>query len=262
MFRRSFASKIFVSAFLVFAIIGINSSLASAADEAAMKELKNKLIIANKVLDLYGLAKPLGHISVRVPGTDTFFITRGVAPGMAVLDDILICDLEGKVVEGKYPRSYGEVAAHAGVYKKRKDINSVAHIHPLYTIALSMTETQILPASINSFTAGPEPIAIWKKVAFVDNLPAAEEIADLLGRNNAVMLKGHGAVVVGKSLEDCTNNSVALENAAQLQLFASVAGKVVALTEQEKKPLVDYLTKAAGSGAARAWDYYEFLLKK
>lgn len=226
------------------------------------KKLKEKLIIANKVLDMYNLANPLGHISARIPGTNTFLITRNVAPGMATLDDIVVCDFEGNVIQGKYPRTYGEVAAHTGVFKKREDINSVAHIHPPYVIALSMTDTPIVPASIDSFTAGPEPLSILKKVMFIDNQTIGEEVADLLGPNNAVILKGHGAVVVGTSLEECTNNAVALENAAQLQLLAGIAGKVVPLTQQEKQPLVDYLTKNAGSGAARAWAYYEFLLKK
>jgi len=230
--------------------------------QVVLEDLKKKLIIANKVLDMYNLAKPLGHISVRIPGTDTFFITRSVAPGMATIEDIVVCDLGGNVIQGNYQRTYGEVAAHTGVYATRKDINSVAHIHPPHVIALSMTETPIVPASINSFTVGHEAISIFKKIMFIDDQAIGEEVADLLGPNKAVTLKGHGAVVVGKSLEECTDNAVALENAAYLQLLAGTAGKVLPLTPQEKQPLVDYLTKNAGSGATRAWAYYDFLLKK
>lgn len=239
-----------------------NKSRSARGEDEGDRKLKDKLIIANHILDLYDLAKPLGHISARIPGTKTFFISRGIAPGMVTPDDILICDFDGKVIQGKYSKTYGEVAAHTGVYRKREDINSVAHIHPTYVIALSMTEKPILPASLNSFTAGHKPISILKKVMFIDTQAIGEEVADLLGPNNAVMLKGHGAVVVGKSLEACTNNAVALENAAKLQLLASLTGTVLPLTEQEKQPLVDYLTRNAGSGAARAWDYYEFILKK
>jgi ribulose-5-phosphate 4-epimerase/fuculose-1-phosphate aldolase len=262
MFGKSMARVFVVLSSFVAAVFVIGCTIALAEEDVKIKELKEKLIIANKILDLKDLAKPLGHISVRIPGTDTFLITRSVAPGMATLDDIVVCDLNGKVIEGKYPRSYGEIAAHTGVYKKRKDINSVAHTHSTYVIALSMTETPIVPASINSFTAGFEPIAILKKVAFIDNPAIAAEVADLLGPNNAVMLKGHGAVVVGKSLEECVDNAVALENAAQLQVLASIVAKVVPMTQEQKQPLVDYLTKAGGSGAARAWAYYVSLLKK
>lgn len=75
----------------------------SASNQRSLEESKNKLILANKILDMKGLARPLGHISVRVPGRDdAFLITRNVSPGMAVNDDIVVCDMQGKVVEGKY----------------------------------------------------------------------------------------------------------------------------------------------------------------
>ncbi len=59
-----------------------------------MDDLKEKLIIAGKILDREGLARPMGHISVRIPGTETFLITRSIAPGMATLEDIVVCNLK------------------------------------------------------------------------------------------------------------------------------------------------------------------------
>ena len=83
--------------------------------EAVLRELKEKLILAGRILDMEDLVRPLGHITVRVPGTETFLITRGVSPGMATVDDVLVCDMDGNVIEGKYSRTFGEVLAHAGV---------------------------------------------------------------------------------------------------------------------------------------------------
>lgn len=79
---------------------------------------------------------------------------------------------------------------HTGVYKKRKDIQSVAHTHSPYVIALSMTGTPLLPASFEAIEVGPEPIATFDKIVFVDKPEFGEEIADLLGPNKAVILKG------------------------------------------------------------------------
>jgi ribulose-5-phosphate 4-epimerase/fuculose-1-phosphate aldolase len=102
--------------------------------EDEINTLKENLIIACKILDMENLASPMGHISVRIPGTETFFITRSIAPGMATLDDIVVCNIEGKVIRGKYSETFGEVSGHAAVYKKRKDITSVAHTIPCMSL--------------------------------------------------------------------------------------------------------------------------------
>ena len=253
----------------VVVCVAVMWGMASAygADKATIDQLKEKVVLANKILDYENLARPLGHVSVRIPGTDTFLITGSVAPGQATIDDIVICDMNGKVLEGKYQRSYSEVVIHTGVFKKRPEYNSVIHSHSPYVIALSMTETPILPASFEAIELCSQPIALYKKVVFIDKPALGEEVADMLGPNKAVVLKGHGALVVGKSIEEATSMAVKLEIAAKLQVLASSAGKVVPFTEEEKKPLNEFLTAVDKKGGTttsygRAWAYYEKLFKK
>lgn len=267
MFKESVVRRVILLSLVAFLIIITNFASIYGADEATIKQLKNKLILANKILDLENLAKPLGHISVCIPGTDTFFITQNVAPGMATLDDILVCNMAGKVIEGKYPRTFSEVVIHTGVYKKRKDVQSVVHTHSPYVIALSMTETPVLPASHEALELCTEPIAIYKKIVFIDKPELGEEIADLFGPNKAVMLKGHGAVILGKSIEEAAIMAVKLELAAKLQLLAMSAGKLVPFTEQEREPVLEFLRMVEQKGGTttsygRAWIYYESLFKK
>jgi ribulose-5-phosphate 4-epimerase/fuculose-1-phosphate aldolase len=244
-----------------------DSKQAKRRDRAVLRELKEKLILAGRILDMEDLVRPLGHITVRVPGTETFLITRGVSPGMATVDDVLVCDMDGNVIEGKYSRTFGEVLAHAGVYRKRKDIRSVAHTHSWNVMALSMTETTIVPASFESIKVAYEPVALYKKVSFLDNLEVTEEIADLIGSNRAVILKGHGAIVAGKSIEEATVSAIDLERAAKAQFMASCAGKLVPFTEKEMEPLVKFLRNIeAQTGTTnpfeRAWAYYKSRLAK
>ena len=232
----------------------------------AITELKKKLVIASRILDREDLARPLGHITVRIPGTETFLITRGISPGMATLSDIVVCDLEGKVLQGKYSSTFGEVMAHAGVYRKRKDIQSVAHTHSWFVMALSMTETTVVPASWESMKVAYEPIALYKRIAYLDSLEVAEEVAGLIGRNRAVILKGHGAIIVGKSIEEATISAIDLERAAKVQLLAASAGKLVPFTEGEKEPLIRFLTKMESEAGTRnpfgrAWEYYKSQLR-
>jgi ribulose-5-phosphate 4-epimerase/fuculose-1-phosphate aldolase len=267
MFKKSIIGRLFLFSSLILAMIITSHSIGYGADEAMIKELKEKLILANKILDVENLAKPLGHISVRIPETETFLITRNVAPGMATLEDILVCNMDGKVIQGKYPRTFSEVVIHSGVYKKRKDIKSVTHTHSPYVIALSMTGASLLPASFEAIEVCTEPVATFKKIVFIDKPELGEEIADLLGPNKAAILKGHGAVVVGKGIEETTITALKLELAAKLQLIASSAGKVASFTEQEKQPLIEFLDMVDRRGGTttaygRGWAYYESLLKK
>jgi len=270
--ERMFSRPVFKRFFLLLAELVLSFLVVCAflteciAQQPSIQQLKDKLIMANKILDAEGLAKPLGHISVRIPNTETFLITRNVAPGMSVLDDILVCNIDGKVIEGKYSRTFSEVVIHSEIYKKRKDIQSVAHTHSLHVIALSMTETPILPASFEAIELGPGPIAIYKKIAFIDKPEQASEICDLLGPNKAVMLKGHGAVIVGKSIEETTILSYKLELAARLQLLAASIGKIAPFTEDEKKPINEFLEAVEKRGVTstsygRAWLYYQHVLK-
>ncbi len=235
------------------------------ANESTIKELKKKLILANKVLDYEKLSTPFGHISVLVPNTETFMITRSVAPGMVrTMDDILVCDLDGNVIQGKYPNTYGEVVMHSPVYRRRKDINSVIHCHPDHVIALSMTGSTIEPANLHSLTFGSQPIPVYKRMVYIDKPELGDEVCDVLGQNKAVILKGHGALVAGRDIEDAVYLAWGLERSAKYQWMAKAIGKIDPATEDEKRELIDFHKRWDKKWylASRVWEYYDFLLKK
>ena len=101
MSKTSLVKKgLFLSVVVCVAVMW-SMAFAQGADKAAIDQLKEKVVLANKILDYENLARPLGHVSVRIPGTDTFLITGSVAPGQATIDDIVICDMNGKVLQGK-----------------------------------------------------------------------------------------------------------------------------------------------------------------
>ena len=259
---------------VLFVMIPTHITLSEAADQAMINALKEKLIYANKILDMEGLARPMGHISTRIPGTETFLIARSIAPGMvATLDDIVVCDLKGKVIQGK-DRTYGEVQGHAAVYRKRKDIQSVAHTHSAHVIALTMTGQTLLMASSQAMKAGYKaPIGFFKKTIQLEKPEICEEVADMIGPNNVVLLRAHGALVVGNSVEECIVNACDLEIAARYQILASSAGKLVLLTQEDMDMLTPFKEKTAKQGGdwqsigtasstGRAWEYYKAKVKK
>jgi ribulose-5-phosphate 4-epimerase/fuculose-1-phosphate aldolase len=230
----------------------------------SLQTLKKKLILANKILESERLATPFGHVSVRIPGRETFLITRSIAPATATLNDILVCDLNGKILQGKYQDTYSEVVIHTGVYKKRKEFQSVIHSHSSYVIALSMAGMTVHPANIQAANLGPEPIALYPRMLFIDKPDLGEEVADLLGPNRAVILKGHGAVIAGHSIEEAIYGARILETSAMSQWMARCVGPLASPTEEEKGILRDFHERVErkGHGSFREWTYYESKLTK
>jgi ribulose-5-phosphate 4-epimerase/fuculose-1-phosphate aldolase len=231
---------------------------------AAIRSLKKKLIVANKILEMEKMATPFGHISVRIPGTENFLITRSVSPGEATMDDILICDAWGNILQGKYDDTYSEVVIHTGVYKTRKEFNCVVHSHSAYVIGLSMAGATVIPANLQVTVLGIEPIALYDKMVFIDKPELGEEVADLMGPNKAVILKGHGAVVAGESIEDAICATLILERSAMFQWMARSVGQLSPVSDEEKRALSEYYKRIqkGGHGSSREWAYYEWKLKK
>jgi ribulose-5-phosphate 4-epimerase/fuculose-1-phosphate aldolase len=238
------------------------SSTRGRSPEATLRPLKQKLLLANKILESEKLATPFGHVSVRIPGTETFLITRSVSPGAATLNDILICDKKGKILQGKYKDTYSEVVIHTGVYKKRKEFNCTIHTHSTYVIALSMAGATVIPANLQITAVGLEPIAVYNKMLYIDTPLRGEEVAALLGPNKAVILKGHGAVIVGESIEDAMYAALILERAAMFQLIARSIGPLKPISKEEKTALTTYHNslQRGGHGSFREWAYYEWKL--
>ena len=240
------------------------SSNRAGTTETALKSLKQKLIVANKILDLEKLATPFGHISVRIPETDTFLITRSISPGRATLHDLLICDMEGKILQGKYKDTYSEIVIHTGAYKTRPDVNCTIHFHSTHVIALSMAGATVIPANIQMTAVGLEPIAVYQEMSFIDKPEQGVAVASLLGPNKAVILKGHGAIAVGASIEEAMYSALILERSAMFQWMARSIAPLEPISEAEKQALTRYHTgiQRPGHGSFREWSYYEWKVKE
>ena len=189
-------------------------------------ELKDKLIWAGKVLVGEGQDDfTRGHISVRLPDDPSRFYMKPHSIGLDEItpDNILTIGLDGEVVAGK-ARRHSEVYIHSEIFKARADVASVLHTHPPYAIALS--------ASGRPMKAYSQPGALFYDslgfYADTINLIRSPEmgagVAKALGPRRAVLLKNHGVVVAGASIEEVVISTIMLENAAQIQMIAEAAG--------------------------------------
>ena len=193
-----------------------------------INELKQRLIDAGHILENAGQGDlTRGHVSIRLPDDPTHFIMKPHSYGFdeITLENIVMCNLEGEKVGGG-GRKHSEVYIHSEIYKARPEVNSVIHTHPTYAVALSATSQALEPIS--------QPA-----VAFADVLPYFNDAIDLirtqdlgrgvakaLGSCKAVLMRNHGAAIVGQNVEEATILAIMLDNACQIQLATMAAGGI------------------------------------
>jgi len=219
-----------------------------------ISELKIKLAMSSRMLFNSGLVDYSGHISVRVPGSDHLLILpHPVSRATVVPDDMVVTDFEGKPIEGKY-KAPSEVFMHARAYKARSDIQSVAHLHNTMVATLSMIDKPFYPASSNPGAFfGPGALPKYMDPALIHTNEQGDAVARALGKADAVMLRGHGSMVVGQAIEWVFAACVDLEEAAARFYKASLLGAVLVYNEDETQRVMKGRRK--DSVVQKIWDH-------
>jgi ribulose-5-phosphate 4-epimerase/fuculose-1-phosphate aldolase len=219
-----------------------------------ISELKIKLAMSSRMLFNSGLVDYSGHISVRIPGSDHLLILpHPVSRATVVPDDMVVTDFEGKLIEGKY-KAPSEVFMHARAYKARSNIKSVAHLHNHMVATLSMVDKPFSPASSNPgafFGSGALPK--YMDPALIHTNEQGDAVARALGNADAVMLRGHGSMVVGQAVEWVFAACVDLEEAASRFYKASLLGPVLVYNEDETQRVMKGRRK--DSVVQKIWDH-------
>jgi ribulose-5-phosphate 4-epimerase/fuculose-1-phosphate aldolase len=219
-----------------------------------LADLKSKLAMSSRMLFNAGLVDYSGHISARIPGSDRLLILpHPVSRALVKPDDMVVTDFDGKLIEGKY-KAPSEVFMHARAYKARGDIESVAHLHNHVVATLTMVDKPFYPASSNPGAFfGPGPLPVYKDPALIHTIEQGDAVAKALGKGDAVMLRGHGSMVVGQAIEWVFAACVDLEEAASRFYQASVLGPVLVYNDDETQRVMKGRRK--DSVVQKIWDH-------
>ncbi len=250
-----------------------------------LKDVKYQVAIANRILAELGLATgvtaSLGHASWRVPNQPDTFVVKGRgyeidALSMMRPEDMVVCDLEGFKIDGP-PGSTQcrEVKMHSCVYKARPDVMSVTHIHPRYTILMSVLGATLVPMCQEGIQLVRNPLPVYPHVKTVWSEEEGQEVAKLLGNSPAILLKGHGATTVGDRLEESVMRMLHLEEQARMNYLAyAVAGpdhprigvelidEMTNRTPFRELPHFREEVKGAGKLEGGVWDYYSWKVSR
>lgn len=189
-------------------------------------ELSEKLELACNILAMGGHGNlTLGHVTARRP-VQTYLHMNPHDLGLEEIttQDIIIIDFEGNKLLGS-GRKHSEYPIHTEIYKMYPHINCVIHTHPFYSTVVGATDGTI--KAINhegSLFAG---IPVFVETTLLIRTPSlGQSVARCLNGHRALLMRNHGVVVTGASIEEATVYAVLLERAARLQVVASQVGSL------------------------------------
>lgn len=210
-----------------------------------------KILMACRILDRKGLVEGYGHVSVRLPDKKKILITARKALGLVKRrNDIILVEIGGTKQKGKYPPPY-ELPMHLSIYRRRPDVGSIVRTHSPNVLVLGVLGETIRPVhGFGSFLGKAVPV--YEKPDLIHTDELGEELAEVLGSNDAVVLRGNGSLTVGKSLEEACVKALFLEEAASTQYRALCIKEPLFFTEEEIRRRTDVHYDHYG----RAWEYY------
>lgn len=188
-------------------------------DEAALRVEMCRIGARLWERGLVGAAE--GNLSCRLSDGRLLCTQSGLSKGHMRPADLVVIDLEGSPIGVGRPSS--EIRLHLGIYRERADCQAVIHAHPPVATGFSVAEEPI-PDDIL-----PEAAVVLGPVITVPFcMPGTDEVPDalkpFLPNAKSFLLGHHGAVVLGKSLEDAFNRMETLERIANILLTSKQLG--------------------------------------
>jgi L-fuculose-phosphate aldolase len=216
------------------------------------QDLRQQLADALSMMERAEVIDFNGHMSCRLPGTQNILINSGksVRSNLSAADIIEI-DLDGKSV-GHEVVPPMEFHLHSAIYRKRPDVNAVAHTHPVWSTLFSSVGQPVRPVTMQAAVMGE--VQVFPKTASINNRPLAEELAVALGPHRVMMLKSHGAVSVGADIVEAFGFAIYLEETAKRQYLARAIGEPYVLTPAEVETIGANLRRP--HLLRKVWDYH------
>jgi ribulose-5-phosphate 4-epimerase/fuculose-1-phosphate aldolase len=220
------------------------------------------LAAASRILAAQGVVDGFGHVSMRHPqAPDRYLMARSVAPALVTPGDIIEYDLDSNPANAEGRPSFLERFIHGEVYKARPEVMAVVHSHSPSVIPFGLVGVPMRAMFHNAgFLAQGVPVFdIREKFGATDMLVGNGEkgvaLARVMGRKDVVLMRAHGSVACGPTLQSAVFRAVYTEVNARIQHWtvALAAGAPIAAVEPEEGRLTDAVNQTAGM---RAWDLW------
>jgi ribulose-5-phosphate 4-epimerase/fuculose-1-phosphate aldolase len=208
----------------------------SVADER--RHRKERLAAAFRLFGRFGFDEGVaGHITARDPEhTDHFWVNPfGLNFSHIRVSDLILVNDKGEVVEGSAPVNTAAFAIHSQVHAARPDVIAAAHSHSIYGKSWSTLGRLLDPLTQDACAFFDDHAMFDDYTGVVLDPEEGKRIAHALGDKKAVILRNHGLLTVGHSVDEAVWWFITMERSCHAQLLAEAAGKPVLIDEGQAR---------------------------
>ena len=233
----------------------------------AVDRAREEVALGNRILANEGVLDAFGHVSVRHPENPSrYLLSRSRSPELVEPADVLEFDLDSNPVHPAKASLYSERVIHGEIYKSRPDVMAIVHHHSPAILPFCVSGIELVPVFHLGAPMGSK-VPFWdQRDDFGDTnmlVVKPEEGASLaraLGNSSMVLMRRHGATVVGASVPDLCLRTIYSVRNAEFQWQARMLGHVSMLSpgEVEKCSAIHQQPNVTG----RTWEYWSMRLEK
>jgi ribulose-5-phosphate 4-epimerase/fuculose-1-phosphate aldolase len=219
------------------------------------------LAAASRILADQGVFDAAGHVSMRHPANpDRFLMSRSLAPALVTADDIMEFTLDCEPCDARGRTAFIERYLHGEIYRARRDVMGVAHGHSPAVVPFGLVSTPMRATYHNAaFLAYGVPVfdireAFGATDIVINSSARGAALARALADKAVVLLRAHGFVAVGPSLQAAVFRAIFTEVSARVQLQAEALGGPLAALDDEEGRKADAINLAT---VGRSWEFWK-----
>lgn len=199
---------------------------------------KQRLAAAFRLFGRFGFNEGIaGHITARDPEfTDHFWVNPlGKYFGHIRVSDLVLVNREGDVVKGDAHINQAAFAIHSQIHEARPDVVAAAHAHSVYGKAWSSLGRLLDPLTQDACAFYEDHTLFDDYTGVVLDTSEGKRLAETLGNNKAIILRNHGILTVGRTVDEAAFWYITLERTCQAQLLAEAAGQPIPISHETAK---------------------------
>jgi ribulose-5-phosphate 4-epimerase/fuculose-1-phosphate aldolase len=206
--------------------------------EAERTHLKQRMAAAFRLFERFGFNEGVaGHLTGRDPEhPDHFWVNPfGMSFGTIRASDLILVDSEGTVVEGDWPVNRAAFAIHSQIHASRPDVKAAAHTHSPYGRAFSTLGKPLAPLTQDACAFFEDHTVFDDYAGVVLDIEEGKRIAHALGGAKACILRDHGLLTVGQSVDEAAWWFISMDRSCHVQLMAEAAGTPIPIDEEQAR---------------------------
>jgi ribulose-5-phosphate 4-epimerase/fuculose-1-phosphate aldolase len=231
-----------------------------ASPDEERTHLRQRMAAAFRLFDRFGFNEGVaGHLTGRDPEHPELFWVNpfGLSFGLIRASDLILVDHDGKVVEGDWPVNTAAFAIHSQVHEARPDVKAAAHTHSPHGRAFSTLGKLLAPLTQDACAFYGDHALFDDYTGVVLDVEEGKRIAHALGDNKACILRNHGLLTVGETVDEAAWWFITMERSCYVQLLADAAGDPMPIDDEHAT-----LTQTQVGSAPAGWLSFQPLYDK